>query len=345
MLGPLLGSMAIAALVGLIFGVGILLLAARSARWAALVAPLVGLVAILAGVSAGAQLMVIEDDSRNKLLLLLVATAPVALATGVVVANRVRKITTRAAWELAEANRLRELEQTRMELISWLSHDLRTPLAGIRAMSEALEDGIAPDPARYLRTIRRETIRTSEMVDDMLVLSRLHAGNPLRREPVALDILVDDVTAGSAQLAAQRGIRLSATSTGGSLVRGDSRFLSRMLQNLVVNAIQYSREGSEVSVDVRGAADRVTVRVLDSCGGLAADAFARVFDAGWKQDAARTPTSHSGSSGMGIGLAIVRAVAQAHGGQVRAASGDHGCVMEVELPRLPETAPATPSPR
>lgn len=336
MLGPLLGSMGVAALVGLVLGVGILLLANRSARLAAMVSPLAGLVAILAGVMAGAQQMVIKDDSLDKLLLLLVATAPVSLATGMIVSSQVRRISVKAARELEEANRQRELEQTRLELISWLSHDLRTPLAGIRAMSEALEDGIAPDPTRYLRTIRREAIRTSEMVDDMLVLSRLHAGNPLRREPVNLDILVDDVTAGATQLAVQRGIQLSATTSGDSFVRGDALFLTRMLQNLVVNAIQYSREGGRVSIAISGKANRVTVQVRDTCGGLAADEFARVFDAGWKQDAARTPARRTGSSGMGIGLAIVRAVAEAHGGQVRAAAADQGCVMEVDLPRLVE---------
>ena len=90
MIGPLLGSMLASAAVGLVLGIGILLLGGRSPRWAALVAPLVGLVAILVGVSIGAQQMVIDDDTRTKLLLLLVATAPVALASGVAVSSRVR---------------------------------------------------------------------------------------------------------------------------------------------------------------------------------------------------------------------------------------------------------------
>lgn len=335
MLGALVGSMAVAAVVGVALGLGILLLARRSTRWAALVAPLVGLVAILAGVSAGSQQMVIEDDTRTKLLLLLLATAPVALATGGVVANRVRAASERAAGELAEANRQRELEQTRLELISWLSHDLRTPLAGIGAMAEALEDGIAPDPARYLRTIKVEAVRTSAMVADLLVLSRLHAGNPLRLEPVALDILVDDVVAATAELAATRRIRVQARAEGDSRVQGDARFLARMLQNLVVNALQYSRDGGEVGVDVRGGDGVVSVRVTDTCGGLAADDFARMFDAGWKQDGARSPSGRDGSSGTGIGLAIVRAVAEAHSGRVAVSPAADGCALEVELPGLP----------
>lgn len=333
MLGVLLGSMAVAAAVGLVLGFGILLLARRSARWAALVAPLVGLVAILAGVSEGSQQMVIADDTRTKLLLLLLATAPVALATGAVVANRVRATSDRAARELAEAHRQRELEQARMELISWMSHDLRTPLAGIGAMAEALEDGIAADPARYLRTIKVEAVRTSAMVDDLLMLSRLHAGNPLRSEPVALDVLVDDVAAATAQLAAKRGIQLEATTTGDSRVQGDARFLARMLQNLVVNAIQYSREGGRVGVDVRGADGVVTVRVTDTCGGLTGDEFARMFDAGWKLDGARSPSGPDGS-GSGIGLAIVRAVAEAHGGRVAVSPVADGCALEVTVPAL-----------
>lgn len=333
MLGALLGSMAVAALVGLILGVGLLLVARRSARLAAIVSPLVGLIAVLAGVTAGAYQMVIEDDGRDKIMLLLMATAPVALATGVIVANQVRKASAKAARELEEANRQRELEQTRLELISWLSHDLRTPLAGIGAMAEALEDGIAPDPARYLRTIKVESVRTSAMVDDLLVLSRLHAGNPLSREPVALDVLVDDAVAATAQLATRRGIRLQATTEGDSRVQGDARFLARMLQNLVVNAIQYSRRGGGVGVDVRGGDAAVTVRVTDSCGGLTGDEFARMFDAGWKHDGARSPSVRDGS-GTGIGLSIVRAVAEAHGGRVIVSPTADGCALDVEIPAL-----------
>lgn len=335
MIGPLIGAMLAAAAVGLVLGIGILLLGGRSPRWAALVAPLVGLVAILVGVSIGTQQMLIDDDTRTKLLLILLATAPVALASGVAVASRVQAMSEQAASELAEVNRRRELEATRLELLSWMSHDLRTPLAGIRAMSEALEDGLAPDPARCLRAIGAEATRTTGMVEDMLALSRLHSGSPLRREVVALDQVLDEVLATSAPLAAERGITLNGDVSGRVVVTGDAGYLRRMLQNLVTNAVQYSHEGGAVRVVITGEGMPGPARIVvqDSCGGLGEGDPERMFEAGWRGDAARTPgATGGGSAGMGVGLAMVAGVVDAHGGSVSACSVGVGCEVVVTLP-------------
>ncbi len=339
MIAPLIWAMLAAAAVGLVLGIGILLLGGRSPRWAALVAPLVGLVAILVGVSVGTQQMLIDDDTRTKLLLILVATAPVALASGLAVASRVRASSERAARELAEVNRRRELEATRLELLSWMSHDLRTPLAGIRAMSEALEDGLAPDPARYLRAIGAEATRTTGMVEDMLALSRLHSGNPLQRTVVAMDQVLDEVLATSTPLAAERGIALTGEVSGPVIVTGDAGYLRRMLQNLVTNGVQYSRAGGAVRVVVAGegmpgASRHVRIAVQDSCGGLGEGDAERMFEAGWRGDAARTPGATGGSAGMGVGLAMVAGVVDAHGGSVSARSVGEGCEVVVSLPAL-----------
>lgn len=332
MIGPLLGSMLASAAVGLVLGIGILLLGGRSPRWAALVAPLVGLVAILVGVSIGAQQMVIDDDTRTKLLLLLVATAPVALASGVAVSSRVRAMSERAERELAEVNRRRELEQTRMELLSWMSHDLRSPLAGIRAMSEAIEDGLAPDPQRYLQAISAEATRTTGMVEDMLALSRLHSGSPLRREPLALDQILDEVLATSTPLAAERGVALTGDVVGRVVVTGDAGYIRRMLQNLVTNGVQYTQAHSTVRVVIEEREGHVDIRVRDRCGGLTEQDAERMFQAGWRGDAARTPGPRSGSAGMGVGLAMVAGVAQSHGGHAAVRSIDDGCEVLVTLP-------------
>ena len=332
---PLIWSMAMTALVGALLGIGIVALAGRHPRSAALIAPLVALVAIMAGVTTGTQQMVIADEARTTLLLILAATAPVALAIGYALSSRIARISERAARDIAEAARRRELESTRLELISWLSHDLRTPLAGIRAMTEAMEDGLAPDPSRYLRQISAEAARTTEMVNDMLALSRLHTGTTLRREPVALELLADEILATTGPLASEKDIQVSGSTSGRSVVQGDPAFLLRMLQNLVVNAIQYSEPGGRVCLTVDGTADQVRVTVSDSCGGLTAEEFGRMFDAGWRRDDARTPGTRPGSSGAGIGLAIVRAVVDAQGGTVSVGPVDGGCLVTVVLPAAP----------
>lgn len=332
MIEPLLLSVGAAALVGLVLGAGVVWLARRSLRWAALVAPLVGLAAILTGIVVGTQEMLIENDTRNKLLAIVAAIAPVALASGLAVSLRVRAITARAERELAEAEQARERERARLELISWLSHDLRTPLAGIRAMSEALEDGLAPDPPAYLRAIGAEAVRTTEMVSDMLTLSRLHSGTPLARGPVNMGEAVDEVSGAIAPLAAERGIELRVDIGGEGVVTGDARFLSRLVQNLVANAVAYSQPGSLVTVALHPLSDSVRLSVADGCGGHGAD-FAKMFETGWRADAARTPGSRSGSSGSGLGLSIVRSVVEAHHGTLAVGPTDGGCRVEVTLPR------------
>jgi signal transduction histidine kinase len=172
------------------------------------------------------------------------------------------------------------------------------------------------------------------MVDDMLALSRLHTGTTVRRERVAVDVLADDIATTLTPLGKESGIDLCATTSGTPLVTGDARFLSRMITNLVVNAIQYSEPGSSIDLSIVGGPDTVTIAVRDSCGGMAADDFQRMFDTGWRRDQARTPRSRAGSSGAGIGLAIVRAVADAHGGTVSVAPTEGGCVVTVVLPAV-----------
>ncbi len=333
MIGELTAATVTAGVVGGLLGVAIIALARRSVRTAVLLSPLVGLVATLVGVLLGARLMVLDPAGLHTLVLLLAATSPVAVAVGATVSARVHAISTRAARDLEEADRRRELEAGRRELISWLSHDLRTPLAGIRAMSEALEDGVAPDPPRYLRAITAETERTSAMVEDLLALSRLHTGlAPVAAEPVVLGDVASDLSGQLHALAQARGLEITGEATGGTQVRGDATLLTRALQNVIVNAIQYSLPGGRVDVRVHGAPDRVVVEVTDSCGGLSPADRERMFDLGWRGDHARTPGTTSGSTGSGLGLAIVRAVVEVHDGRVDARAAPGGCTVAISLP-------------
>jgi signal transduction histidine kinase len=242
-----------------------------------------------------------------------------------------------AAGRLTEAaRRERALEASRRELISWVSHDLRTPLAGLRAMTEALEDGVAADVDRYHRQIRREVDRLAGMVDDLFELSRIQSGAlALTVGTVDLRELIDDVVAGSRPMAEAGGIRLDtrfATDGAGATtqVRGDAAELGRVLANLVVNAIRHTPSDGAVEVSARAEGDECVLAVSDGCGGLDDEALERVFDAGWRATPSRTPGTDGGA---GLGLAIARGIVEAHAGAIDVRNSGPGCRFEVRLPR------------
>ena len=156
----------------------------------------------------------------------------------------------RTSRRLAESrDRERALEASRRELVAWVSHDLRTPLAGLRAMTEALEDGMVSDPARFHAQMRAEVDRMSRMVDDLFELSRIHAG--------ALQLTIEPCARGPRQRrAGRRGARSprlgACASTGavrdGALVHADARELSRVMSNLLMNAIRHTPYDGAVEV-------------------------------------------------------------------------------------------------
>lgn len=244
--------------------------------------------------------------------------------------------------ELADASdRLRKardreerLENSRRELISWVSHDLRSPLAGTRAMAEALEDGIADDPARYHRQIRAEVDRMARMVDDLFELSRIHAGNlELHREQVLLGDLISEALASADPVARARGVRLGGSTEERIEVVADAAEMSRVLSNLVMNAIRHTPADGVVHVAGRAGPGSVEVAVTDSCGGLPDDDLARVFDVSWQRSRARTPDAAPAfGSGAGLGLAIVRGIIEAHAGTITVANQPPGCRFLVRLP-------------
>ena len=156
-----------------------------------------------------------------------------------------RELTDTSAKLAKSRARERALEQSRRQLVAWVSHDLRTPLAGLRAMAEALEYGLAADPPRYHKQIRAEAERLASMVDDLFELSRIHSGAlQLSSEQIALDDLVSDVLASTEALALERGVSLDGRATGQLTVRADPRELSRALTNLLANAIRTLRLGA-----------------------------------------------------------------------------------------------------
>lgn len=248
----------------------------------------------------------------------------------------------RLAEARAEAERV---ERSRRDLVAWISHDLRTPLAGLRAMAEALEDGLVDDPARYHRQIRLQVDRLSGMVDDLFELSRVHSGTlALCMEPVALYDLVSDAVAELTPLARARAVTLRQTGPTDLTVVGDARELARAVGNLLMNALQHSPAGSEVVVSTTAEPDdRIAVSVVDAGGGIPEADLTRVFEAGWRGSSARTPETvddaadHVRATGAGLGLAIARGIAEAHDGGIRVRNVPGGCRFDVLLPRLDTT--------
>ncbi len=241
----------------------------------------------------------------------------------------------RTSQRLAESReRETRLEGSRRELISWVSHDLRSPLAGMRAMTEALEDGLAEDPARYHRQIRSEVDRMVRMVDDLFELSRIHAGNlKLTMERLVLGDLVSEALASADPVARARGVRLGGAVDAGLEVVADPRELSRVLANLLMNAIRHTPEDGVVEVVGRAGPAGVELAITDGCGGLSEEDMVRAFDVAWQGSSARTPETGSVfGSGAGLGLAIVKGIVEAHRGTVSVDNEDPGCRFLVSLP-------------
>jgi signal transduction histidine kinase len=239
-----------------------------------------------------------------------------------------------------EESREREaaVEKSRRELVSWISHDLRTPLASMRAMAEALEDGMAGDPSAYHRTIIAQTDQMAAMVNDLLELSKIQAGTlRLNAEPLDLYDLASDALADLAPLAARRGITLDGGGRRESLALADGPSIGRAVRNIVLNAILYSRPGSHVTVMVGRNDGGASVSVTDGCGGIPADDLKHVFDTGWQGSRARLGPGENGAgnapySGAGVGLSMVVGIARAHGGSVSVENVDGGCCFTLHLP-------------
>jgi signal transduction histidine kinase len=234
------------------------------------------------------------------------------------------------ARRLAESReRERALEASRRELVAWVSHDLRTPLAGLRAMSEALEDGVADDPALYYKQIHASVDRLAGMVDDLFELSRIQAGAiSTAPERIGLDDLVSDCLAALAPLARAGGVSLDGRGAGPVAVAGNGAELNRAITNLVANAIRHTPAGGSVDVQLSASDGHARVAVRDECGGIPLSELARAFDVGFRGEPARSQSS----GGAGLGLAITRGIVEAHHGSVDVTNVGGGCAFTVCLP-------------
>ncbi|HEY0416079.1 MAG TPA: HAMP domain-containing sensor histidine kinase [Gaiellaceae bacterium] len=208
------------------------------------------------------------------------------------------------------AGSVERLFDVRRDLVSWASHDLRTPLASLQALLEAAEDGVL-EPDEYLPAMRGQTASLVALVDDLFELARVDAGAlavELRR--VELDRLVSSAMRVVAPQAAARDVRLDRAGDVDAAVVAAPDQLERVLVNLVSNAIRHTPPAGAVAVRVERAGDEVHIHVEDTGEGLDEETQRRMFDRFWRGDRARS------GGGAGLGLVIAKALVEAHGGAI-----------------------------
>lgn len=333
-----------------------------------------GLLVALANVLAASALMFLNSHDLTFLLLLLGFSAVISLAFGwSVVSGLMAQLgaLSRSAARLAggdlsarvgaegsdEAARLasafdhmaeqlqtsfeheRELEASRRDLIASVSHDLRTPLATMQALVEALVDGVVADPAevqRYLRLIRGEVQHLSRLIDDLFELSQIESGAlQLRLAPTRLPELVSQTLDAYQAQARDGGVLLEhRTAPGIPEVLADAARLQRVLRNLIDNALHYTPAGGAVHVEARAEGPAVHIAVSDSGPGVPLEDLERIFDRFYRGERSRPRSDGSGRLvGSGLGLAIARGLVQAHGGRIWAErSAEGGSVFHFTIP-------------
>ncbi len=213
---------------------------------------------------------------------------------------------------------LRRLFDTRRELVAWASHDLRTPLANMQAILEALEDGLG-EADEYIPVLREQVRALSLLVDDLFELARIDAGaltlelRQLRVEPV-----VSSTLRSIEAEAKSRHVRLAADVDADLTARFAPDKLERVLMNLLTNALRHTPSDGAVAVLVEPRRDEVQVAVEDTGEGLDHDARERMFERFWRGDQSRS------GRGAGLGLAIARGLVEAHGGRIWAENREGG---------------------
>jgi two-component system phosphate regulon sensor histidine kinase PhoR len=232
---------------------------------------------------------------------------------------------------MTDITQRRRLEVLRRDFVANASHELKTPVAAVRALAETLMTALPDDPdagRRFAERIGREAERLDVMVRDLLDLSRVERGT-LDVEPVDLVGLVKEVVGGYADRAEERRIMLSTELQPDVAVRGDRAQLGLLLSNLIDNALRYTAAKGSVCVRLNAAENRAVLQVADTGEGIPALELPRVFERFYRVDKARVRQT----GGTGLGLAIVRHVAEAHGGAVQASSElARGSTFTVTLP-------------
>ncbi len=229
----------------------------------------------------------------------------------------------------------RRVEEVRRDFVANTSHELKTPVGALALLAETVEDA-ADDPEavrRFAGRMRQEAARLTNLVQDMITLSRIQAAEPVPDPvPVALDAVVAEALDRCRMKAAAGGIELAASGSHGITVLGDEDLLVTALRNLLENAVAYSPERTRVVVSTRRADDTAEISVADQGIGIPERDLERIFERFYRVDPARSRAT----GGTGLGLAIVKHVMAAHGGKVAVWSEEGaGSTFTLRLPSRP----------
>jgi signal transduction histidine kinase len=272
---------------------------------------------VLVAVVLAARMMFVSE--RDALLVSLLA-----LGAGIV--------TVRIAALVARQRERDAAEAARRRLVASVSHDLRTPLAALQLLVEAVDDEIVDEDtrARYLATMRTHIHSLSAMIDDLFELSRIEAGDiDWTMRQVELALLVDETVEAMRPEARAHGVEVRSELDGHQLAaHADPERIQRVLFNLIRNAIRHTPADGSVVVRARPGRDTVEIEVADDGPGIAPDDRPRVFDAFYRGG----PDTARDSDGSGLGLAIARAIVEAHGGRIWLAPADSGTRVGFSLP-------------
>ena len=331
----------------------------RSIRTKILLGYGVGVGIVIINILVTAQLMFLSSHDLGLLILLLVFGSVLSVSIGTSIAGRMTsavhqlvegahkvssgdlatRVDVTTNDELADLARsfntmvenvsesealLRKAETSRRELVAAVSHDLRTPLTALRAMLEALSDGVVDDPKtirRYHDTMSAQVSHLARLIDDLFELSQLDAvSKPFEVFPGDLTAVVRETAETLALSTASRGVSIEFHEDGPTPILMDSVRIARVVGNLVENAIRHAPEGSAIVVGVESSIDRTVVTVEDSGPGIAAEDLERIFDRFYRGEKSRSRTH----GGAGLGLAIARGIIDAHDGTIWAENRSAG---------------------
>lgn len=211
----------------------------------------------------------------------------------------------------------KELNKLHRDLIAWIGHDLRTPLTSIRAILEALADGVVEDPQtvqRYLQTAQRDIRSLSSLINDLFELSQMDAGGlQLDCRPNSITDLISDTIESFSELAARQQVTLTGqVAPGVDPVKMDAARIGRVLNNLVSNALRHTAAGGRVSIRAWREAGDLQVEVRDNGEGIYSEDLPHIFDRFYRGEKSRSRES----GGSGLGLAIAKRIVEAHGGHI-----------------------------
>jgi signal transduction histidine kinase len=230
-----------------------------------------------------------------------------------------------AQLELAQAKQ-QELDTLRRELVAWVSHDLRTPLTSMRAVLEALADGVVDDPEtvqRYYRVAQHDIRSLSHLIDDLFDVSQIDAGGlQLDVAPNSIGDLISDTIERFSETARRQNVQLAGeVQPGTDPVKMDAPRIGRVLANLTSNALRHTPAGGQVHLAARRTVSGVEVEVRDTGEGIRPEDLPYIFDRFYRGEKSRSRAT----GGAGLGLAIARGIVEAHGGSIRVESeAGHG---------------------